>query len=243
MGTYEPRVYRLDCKAENLIGYQVQIKESDLLIFTERRLQSEATEVLKKAREELEHWISIYPEFYASLVPLDLPVHSNTPQIVRRMYEASKRAGVGPMAAVAGAIAEEVGRSLLKYSKEVIVENGGDIFCYSLKERQSLVYAGGSPFSEKILVKIPARKPVGLCTSSGTVGHSLSFGKADAVVVLDEDTAFADAAATSIGNVVRGESDIEKGLARAKEIGVGGVLIIVGNSMGAYGDIEIDTAV
>lgn len=243
MEVYEPRLYRLDCRPERLVGYQVRIKESDLLVFSSRNLFQVAHATLKKAREEIENWISIYPEFLASLTPLEIPATKDLPQIVKKMYEASARAGVGPMASVAGAIAEEVGNEILKYSKEVIVENGGDIFCYTLKERQSLVYAGKSPFSEKIVIRIPAKKRIGICTSSGTVGHSLSFGKADAVVVVDEDTAFADAAATSIGNVVRSADDIDRGIEKAKEIGVGGVLIIAGDKMGLYGSIEIDVAI
>lgn len=243
MKGYEPRLYRLDCKPENLVGYQVRIKESDLLIFSETDLSELAYSTLEKVRRDLEDWIEIYPEFAASLVPLEVPESKNVPQIVRMMSKAAEKAGVGPMAAVAGAIAGEVGRVLLNHSREVIVENGGDIFCYSLKERNSLVFAGKSPFSEKIVIRIPAKRPVGICTSSGTVGHSLSFGRADAVVVVDGDPALADASATAIGNIVRSAEDIEKGIEKAREIGVSGVLIIVADRMGIYGDIEIDVAI
>jgi ApbE superfamily uncharacterized protein (UPF0280 family) len=240
MGFYEPRLYRLDARPEKLVAFKVEIKESDLLIFAEKNLEKEALNELLRVRGEIESWISIYPEFYASLTPLSLPAATSVPEVVKEMYDASRKAGVGPMAAVAGAVAEAVGRRLLEFSREVIVENGGDIFCYSLKERYSLVYAGKSPFSKKIAVRIPQGKPVGICTSSGTVGHSLSFGKADAVVVLDENAALADAAATAIGNVVRNADEIERGIKRAAEIGVGGVLIIVGDKLGAWGEVELE---
>jgi hypothetical protein len=242
MSQYEPRIYRLDAEAEGLNKFRVQIKESDLQIYASLDLSREAFEELDKIRKEIEGWIEIYPEFYASLSPLSLPPSPKAPQIVNEMYEAGKKAGVGPMAAVAGAVAEAVGRKLLQKSKEVIVENGGDIFAYCRKERNALVYAGGSPFSKKIVVKIPPGRPVGLCTSSGTVGHSLSFGKADAVVVLHENAAIADASATALGNFVRGADDIEFAIEKAKEIQVEGVLIIVGDKMGVWGNIEIDAA-
>jgi len=239
MGLYEPRLYRLDARPEKLVAFKVEIKESDLLIFAEKNLKKEALKELEKVRDEIESWISIYPEFYSSLVPLPLPPRREVPAVVREMYEAARVAGVGPMAAVAGAVAAAVGRKLLQFSCEVIVENGGDIFCFSLQERYSLVYAGSSPFSENIAVKIPAGEPLGICTSSGTIGHSLSFGRADAVVVVDSNAALADAAATAIGNVVRGPDDIEKGLKKAVDIGVRGVLIILGDRLGVRGDIEL----
>lgn len=242
MNQYEPRIYRLDTEAEGLKKFRVQIKESDLQIYASLDLSKEAFEELEKVRNEIESWIEIYPEFYASLSPLDLPVPKKAPQIVKEMYEAGKNAGVGPMAAVAGAVAEAVGRKLLQKSKEVIVENGGDIFAYCKKERSALVYAGSSPFSKKIAVKIPPNRPVGLCTSSGTVGHSLSFGKADAVVVLHENAAFADASATAIGNLVRSAADIDFAIEKAREIQVEGIIIIVGDKMGIWGNIEIDAA-
>ncbi len=241
MAAYEPRLYRLDTEAEGLVGFKVQIAESDLYITAGKNLKKEAYEALKEAREQIEDWIRIYPEFLASLVPLDIPAGGKCPEIVHEMYTASQKAGVGPMAAVAGAVAEYVGRKLLKKTDEVIIENGGDIFAFTRKTRKALIYAGSSPFRKKIVVLIPPLRPVGLCTSSGTVGHSLSFGKADAVVVLSEKAAFSDAAATSIGNLVRNASDIERGIEKAKEMEVEGVVIIVGDKMGAWGNIELDT--
>lgn len=154
---------------------------------------------------------------------------------------ASTLTGVGPMAAVAGAIAQFVTRDLLRFSKEVIVENGGDIYLASEKERVVGIYAGSSPLSLRIgMVIEPEKTPLGVCTSSGTVGHSLSFGRADAVSVLSRSGALADAAATAIGNIVKGARDIEKGLARGSEIeGVSGVLIVVGEKMGVWGEVRL----
>jgi hypothetical protein len=157
------------------------------------------------------------------------------------MIRTSRLANVGPMAAVAGAMAEWVSKDLLELSREVIVENGGDIYLATSKERTIGIYAAESPFSLKIGVVIrPEETPLGICTSSGTVGHSLSFGKADAVCIVSKSAALADAAATAVGNIIQEKKDIELGLERGKEIeGVLGTLIIVGDKMGVWGDIKL----
>jgi hypothetical protein len=132
-----------------------------------------------------------------------------------------------------------VGRELLKKSREVIVENGGDIFLSTKKGRLVAVFAGDSPLSGRIALKISPGE-VGVCTSSGTVGHSLSFGKADAVVVVSPDTLLADAAATALGNRVRSEEDIKKALHFAQEIpGIKGVVVVKGEKLGAWGEVEL----
>jgi hypothetical protein len=145
------------------------------------------------------------------------------------------------MAAVAGAMAESVSKDLLKLSKEVIVENGGDIYLTTSKERTIGIYAGDSPISLKVGIVIsPEETPLGVCTSSGKVGPSLSFGKADAVCILAKSSALADAAATAVGNVVREKKDISLGLGRAREIeGILGTLIIVEEKMGIWGRIQL----
>jgi hypothetical protein len=123
----------------------------------------------------------------------------------------------------------------------VIIENGGDIYLATSKERKIGIYAGDSPLSLKIGIVIgPKENPLGVCTSSGTVGHSLSFGKADAVCILSKSAALADAVATAVGNVVKEKKDIEYGLELAREIeGVLGVLIIVGEKMGVWGNVTL----
>lgn len=241
MQNYERRTYRLKAAAEGLVPFRVQIDESDLFILATRKLEREAFEELKRVREQIESWGDLFPDFFASLTPLDIPSSAFVPDVVREMYRAASCCGVGPMAAVAGAVAEAVGKKLLERAKEVIVENGGDIFAFTHRERKALVFAATSPFSEKLTVTIPPERSVGLCTSSGTVGHSLSFGKADAVVVLADSAAVADAAATAIGNQVHSPEDVNRALEKAKELPIEGVLIIIGDTMGARGDIEIDT--
>jgi ApbE superfamily uncharacterized protein (UPF0280 family) len=236
---YEERTYRDLVKTDDLVKFEVIVKETDLLVRAERDLSNEARESVLRYRHQLETFIAMNPEFQTSLIPVKEDPH--VPEIIQEMIRTSQLAHVGPMAAVAGAMAEMVSKDLLKLSKEVIVENGGDIYLATSKERTVGIYAGNSPLSLKmgILIK-PEEAPLGICTSSGTVGHSLSFGKADAVCILSKSAALADAAATAVGNVIQEKKDIEKGLERGKEIeGVLGMLIIVGEKMGVWGNITL----
>ena len=236
---YEERTYRNLVKTDDLVKFQVIVKETDLLVRAEKNFSKETRESVLKYRHQLETYISMNPEFQKSLVPLT--DDSYAPEIVREMIRTSQSANVGPMAAVAGAIAEWVSKDLLKLSKEVIVENGGDIFLATSKERTIGIYAGDSPISLKIGIVIsPEETPLGVCTSSGKVGPSLSFGKADAVCILAKSSALADAAATAVGNVVKEKKDVALGLGRAREIeGVLGTLIIVKEKIGIWGRIKL----
>jgi len=236
---HEPRTYRNLVKTDDLVKFEVIVKETDLLVRAERELSKETRESVLKYRHQLETYIAMNPQFQRSLIPLQND--PGVPEIIQEMIHSSQLANVGPMAAVAGAIAELVSKDLLKLSKEVIVENGGDIYLAMTKERIIGIYAGNSPLSLKVGIIIrPEESPLGVCTSSGTVGHSLSFGKADAVCILSKSAALADATATAVGNVVQGEKDIELGLERGKNIeGVLGILIIIGEKMGVWGNVKL----
>lgn len=237
--TYEKRTYRNLVKEEDLFKFEVVVKETDLLIRADKDLFREARDSVLNYREQIENYISLNPQFLNSLVPI--PQDPYAPPIIREMIRTSQLANVGPMAAVAGAIAEAVSKDLLRFSSEVIVENGGDIHLFIQKERTVGIYAGKSPLSLKVGIIIsPEETPLGICTSSGTVGPSLSFGRADAVCIISKSSALADAVATSIGNLVKQEKDIEEGLQRGKEIeGVLGMLIIIGKKMGAWGNLRL----
>ena len=236
---YSQRTYRNFKENQRLIPFQVKVEETDLYIKARTRLEKETTELIIAVRNQIEEYIRHHPSFKESLSPL--PFDEFAPPVVKEMLKASSQAGVGPMASVAGAIAEWVGKSLLKYTPEVIVENGGDIFAYTSETMVIEVFAGDSPLSGKIGIKLkPSDMPVGICTSSGTVGPSLSFGKADAVTIISPSTALADAVATSIGNMINKESDIPRGLKIGASIPqVRGVLIILKEKMGAWGEFEL----
>lgn len=236
---YEPRTYRHWIQGGDLISFNVVVKETDLYIRASTNLERKTFKLVTKYREMLEGYIRRYPIFLTSLQPL--PVDDNAPRIVKAMSEAASKAGVGPMASVAGAIAEFVGTELLAFSPEVIIENGGDIYMKSLRKRLVGIYAGQSPLTGKIGLEIAGTDtPIGICTSSGTVGHSLSFGKADAAVVLSKSAILADAAATAIGNLIKQPTDIPNGIELAKSIeGVLGVIIIKGEHTGLWGKVKI----
>lgn len=236
---YQSRTYRCWIKDDDLVSFNVTVRETDLYIRAVCNLQAEALEVMLRQRTPLEKYIESHPFFCHSLEPCF--VAEDAPDVVKKMAQAAQASGVGPMAAVAGAIAEAVGSDLLAYSPEVIVENGGDIFMKTSRSRLVGIYAGESPLSGKIALEVnPEETPLGICTSSGTVGHSLSLGIADAVVALSGSVALADAAATAIGNCVKSLDDIATAVERARNIdGLDGVVVIKDDRMGVWGKLKL----
>jgi ApbE superfamily uncharacterized protein (UPF0280 family) len=238
-GEYRERSYRNLLPELGLVSFQVAVKETDLYIKATRDLREVARHSAMIHRHQVEQYIFHHPEFLGSLVPL--PTDELAPPIVRDMIRASQLAAVGPMASIAGAMAEFVGMDLMGESAEVIVENGGDIFIHGSRELKVGIFAGRSPLSFRVGLRIPvANHRWGVCTSSGTVGPSLSFGQADAVCILSPSASLADAAATSVGNVVRSPADLSRGLEKAQTIeGLTGVVIIMGEKLGAWGKVEL----
>ena len=235
----EPRTYRHWIEGDDLIAFNVTVKETDLYIRALRNLKRKAHRLVLKYRSQLEEYIERNPNFLTSLEPI--PVPEDAPHIVKQMALAAQEAQVGPMASVAGAIAELVGNELLDFSPEIIVENGGDIYLKSLKKRVIGIYAGKSPLSGKIGLEINSPEtPLGICTSSGTVGHSLSYGSADAVVVVAASATLADAAATAIGNMIKKPDDITSGIEFAQSINkLKGLVVIKDEHIGIWGDIKL----
>lgn len=168
-----------------------------------------ASGLLHRFRADLKEYAAGHKEFLSSLEPL--PLDAGAPEPVRSMLMAGQAAGVGPMAAVAGAIAEALGRALQDHFQfdELVIENGGDYWLTVQKPLPVLVYAGLSSLSERVSVIVqPEQSPCGLACSSGTVGPSVSFGKADAALVLAPAAAAADAWATALGNRLRYQGDL-----------------------------------
>ena len=236
---YQNRSYRNLTYEGDLASFRVVVKETDLFIHAAKPLKDTTRELILKYRGYIEAHIKRYPAFVETMVPwrIDGPL----PVIIKDMIDAGVRAGVGPMAAVAGAIAAHVGGELLSHSEEVIVENGGDVF---LKTRGPVtvgVFAGNSPLSLRIGLRLhPVAAPLSVCTSSGTVGHSLSFGKADAVSVISKSCALADAAATAIGNRIKSKNHIQPAVDFGKNIeGIMGVVAILGDAVGVWGEVDI----
>jgi len=223
----------------NLVSFAVKEDQTDILISAERNLSQEAKKLITKYRNDIIDCIKENPEFKTSIKPL--PEGKDEPEIVKAMKRASSLVGVGPMAAVAGAVSEFVGKELLKLTDQIILENGGDIFIKTSEERLIGIFAGASPLSGKISIRIkPHLTPLGICTSSGTIGHSLSFGKADAVCVVSQDSSLADACATATCNRVKKEADIQGALKFTKSVeGIIGAVVIYKNRIGTIGEIEL----
>lgn len=241
---YSERTYRRRHRQEDLLHFQVALKETDLDIAVRKERFSDelvrvAEEAIKKCRQPLEEYIQRDPAFLWALAPYEVP--PTAPPLVQEMARAAKAAGVGPMAAVAGAIAEGVGRVLARYSKDVIVENGGDIFLRTSRVRRIGVFAGKSPLSYRLALEIrPGCGPLGICTSSGTVGHSLSFGRADAVVILSSSAALADAVATAAANQVQNKEDLQAAVDFALSIpGITGALAIKDDLLAVRGQVKL----
>lgn len=222
------------------VCFQVVLEESDLWVVARRDLSREIADCLRGVRAELKSHILIHPEFLASLEPLDEP--GDAPEVARRMYAAAKACGVGPMAAVAGTIAQMVCERFVAASPDILVENGGDLFLCSTRERTvALLAEPGS--GARLGLRIPAGEfPTSLCSSSGRIGHSLSLGHGDLVTVRADSGALADAAATALCNLLRSARDLSRVLEKAQEleaVGVLGVFAQMGGQVAAWGRVEL----
>ena len=225
---------------EGEVRFQVGVEQTDLLIVAELDLRDEIAAFVASVRGEIKNWIMFHPEFAESLTPVDVP--RSAPEVVRAMAEAARICGVGPMAAVAGAVAQAVGDAFAERSPNILVENGGDAYLRSTRERVAALLADpGSGAS--VGLRIPADAfPTALCASSGTIGHSLSLGTGDLVAVRSGDARLADAAATALCNMLRSEKDMDRVLRRARELaphGLDGVFAQYDAKVAAWGDLEL----
>lgn len=243
---YQLRNYRQKFNTRRFRGFQVSYRETDLWVGVDTgSFQEEMGSIIQarvvELRHELDQYINTEPEFVKCLQPFQ--PHDAAPSEAKEMALAAARAGTGPMSAVAGLFSREAGKAISKnFSvKEFVIENGGDIFATLEDEFIYSVYAGKSPLSEKIGIAIPQRiREIGVCTSSGTVGPSLSFGKADAVAVACRDVLLADAFATALGNVVKSPADIPGALELSESFPeIISVVIVCEDRVGVRGEFEI----
>ncbi len=234
------RDYRTFLSDENSlrVPWQAKVDSSDLYILSREAFREETEDLIRRLRADIMRQEDLQPGFMAALNPL--PELSPVPDIIRAMYSGSAAAGTGPMAAVAGAIAEAAGRFILTRCPEVIVENGGDLWL-KLNEPAAVQVVTSSLSFRGLGIKIrPEQTPCGLCTSTGRFGHSLSFGRADTATVYADSGAAADASATAVCNMVQGEEDLIPACDFAMNIpGVRGVLITFRDRLAARGDIEL----
>ena len=236
---YTHRFYRKISIPKDLYRCEFKEKESDLFISSGKQVKSSALKVLKKYRKQIEKYMEKDPKFKSALTPYRLP--KNAPLIVRKMQEAGKACNVGPMATVAGAISQFLGKELLKLTDEIIIENGGDIFIKTKKPRKVAIFSGDTAWKDKLILIIkPQNFPLGICTSSGKLGHSLSLGKADTATIIADSAILADAVATAVGNMIQSARDIPKAIRYCKKIkGLKGVVIVKDSNLGIWGDIQL----
>ncbi len=221
--------------------------QSDLLVGVphiqyQLDMEENARLELVRLRDILLAYSKADQRFADSLTPVPVPgTERFVPEEVLTMIRCGLKTGTGPMSAVAGLFAEYVGLKLKESFSldEVVIENGGDLFLQNKTELISVIHAGTSPLSDKMAFVIPPGS-WGICTSSGTMGHSLSMGNADAVTVIAGSTPLADAWATSLANQVEGPNHIEPVLDQINEIPhILGCAIIVGDRIGIRGDFEV----
>lgn len=243
---YSERFYREGMGEGRFLPLSVKEGESDLWIglppgSDSKRVEEAARSRLGLLRSGIEAYAASHPAFYSSLEPL--PEDPTARGALAAMLRASRAAGVGPMAAVAGAVAQELGEYLASEFSlpEIAIENGGDDYLKLAAPILVSIYAGLSSHSNKLGVAVPAElSPLGICTSSATVGPSLSFGNADACLVACADCALADAYATAFGNRARRAADIQGLLEEAASIpAIVSMVIVRGDTAGAVGALEL----
>ncbi|MFP4084019.1 MAG: UPF0280 family protein [Desulfonatronovibrio sp.] len=235
------RSYRNLCSPESdETASQIVVEQSDLYIISKTDLRSHVLDRLNKIRRDIKGYILLSPEFSHSLIPVE--TDEKAPAIVRAMAGASRLFGVGPMAAVAGAIAQDIADHGSKISPDILVENGGDIFMHSSRDR----VVGLLPHPDEPLalgIKISGKEtPCAVCSSSATIGHSLSLGQGDLVTVRSRSGAVADAGATFLCNMLRSRKSLKKINQMQEELqqkGITGVLAQLDHELVVWGEMEL----
>jgi len=245
---YTSRFYRMSMNSRRFKFFRVVNKETDLYIGVDHesfdeKMPETAYKSIICLRGKLEQYIQLHPGFSASLDPIRS--NKTQPDCIKQLCDASVKANVGPMAGIAGLFAKRIGMDLKNQFdlKEIIVENGGDLFIKIRKKLKLAIYAGQSSLSHKIALELDEiNRPFSVCTSSGTVGHSLSFGKADAFTIVCYDSVLADAFATSFANKIHNETDLQSQVENTKlntEILVS--LAIKGEKLALQGRFQISS--
>ena len=243
---YKERSYRSRFSGDERRWFCVKFLESDLWIGVDNGSYSVSMEqdiycMLVELRRSMDAYLLMDAQYKSALTPYDAGVEA--PGILKDMSRVSHKTGIGPMSAVAGAVAKAVADYIKsKYSaREVIVENGGDIYADAHSDMDIAVFAGESPLSERVGLHIPATGfPLGICTSSGTVGPSLSLGSADAMMIICRDVMLADSYATAMANRIRSVNDLEHVIGHIRSItDILGAIAIKDDRMAVCGQFEL----
>jgi uncharacterized protein len=232
-------IYRNRIKKREKYNWHINYKYSDLLVSSDRDVSVRLGKAVREVYKLLESVIEVEPSFQKSLSPVNIKRHY--PPIVKKMCREASIYNVGPMATVAGAVCDYIASELKHHCSNLIIENGGDVFIKSSRDIDVGVYSRNKDFTDKIYLRVKAKDtPCGICSSSGIFGHSLSMGKSDLVTVLSKSVISADGAATSIANRISNPDDINGIIEDYRKIkDIRGVLIIKGNKLGIWGNIEL----
>jgi uncharacterized protein len=233
------RTYRAS-RHEQLVSFQLVIEETDLWVAAREDLGQPMADHVRFLRGQIKSYAAIHPQFLTSLEPLE--AEARAPEIIRRMCRAGQKTGVGPMAAVAGTVAQMLAERFRDASADLIVENGGDTYLFSTKARH-IGILNMPDQAVRLCVPVAASEfPCSFCASSATIGHSLSFGKADLVVVRAGDASLADAAATALANALTGAEAMDAVLAKAQgweSLGLEGVFTQCEGKIGVWGKMQL----
>ncbi len=218
-----------------------RIKETFAWITADEKRHIEiAKEEIKKRRKDLERFVRWHPYFLVTLESYPIEEKDKIPEIVRRMIESAGKFSIGPMSAVAGTLAEFAVEAMRDAgATHAMVDNGGDVALINNRDVLVGIYAGESAFSNRIALKIrPSSSLLGICTSSETVGHSISFGNADAATVISNSASLSDAGATALCNSVTDANSISKAFHSINHVeGIEGALVIYKDVLATWGKI------
>ena len=243
---YKERSYRSRFSNDERRWFCVKFLESDLWIGVDNgsyraSMEQDVYTMLVDLRRRMDAYLLMDPAYKAALTPYDAGLEA--PEILKEMSHVCHKTGIGPMSAVAGAVALYVAEFLKSQFgvKEVIVENGGDIYAEAHSDMDIAVFAGQSPLSEKIGLHIPAADfPLGICTSSGTVGPSLSLGRADAMMIICKDVLLADSYATAFANRIQSANDLQPVIDRISNTPeILGALAVKDDRLAVCGEFEL----
>lgn len=239
--TSHDRFYReAVSRRQGEVSFQAAVGESDLWVTARESLAGPIADHLHEIRGQIQSFAVMHPEFLKSLVPVSVPAAA--PAIVRAMADAGQACGVGPMAAVAGAVAQSVADCFVGKSPDILVENGGDLFLHSTRERTVALLAEPESGANIGLSIAADEFPLALCSSSGKVGHSISLGRGDLVTVRAAFGALADAAATALANLIEQDRDVGRVVEQAKAWepqGIQGVFAQSGKKIAVWGKMEL----
>ncbi len=233
------RAYRAT-RNDELVSFQLVVEETDLWVAAREDIGLLMADRARFLRGQIKTYAALHPEFLTSLEPL--AASPRDPEIIRRMCRAGRLTGVGPMAAVAGTVAQMLGESFRERSPDLLIENGGDTWLCSTRER-NIGILNMPDQTVRLCVPVAASEfPCSFCASSATIGHSLSFGRADLVVVRSRDASLADAAATALANALTGAGAMDAVLAQAQAwepLGIDGVFTQCEGKIGVWGKMQL----